>query len=73
MVGQSAFILDALGPDCELDSGDCFVEVCLFEGAGGDDAGAASSGERVLENPGELGVAVGHVFCSCGQCRYHVT
>lgn len=49
------------------------MDVCLFEGAGGDDAGAASSGERVLEDPGEFGVAVGHVFCRCGQCRYHVT
>lgn len=72
MVGQPAFVLDALGPHCELDGRDSLMDVCFFEGAGGDDAGAASSGERVLEDPGEFGVAVGHVFCSCGQRRYHI-
>lgn len=73
MVGQSALVLYAFGPHCELYSRDGFVDVALLERASGDDAGAASAGKRVFEDSGEFRVAIGNMFSGCGERRDDVS
>jgi len=65
-------VRDSLSPLAELQRRLGLGLVVAGRRAADDDCGAGVSSERLLEDAGELGVAIGHVGLGVGQCRDNV-